>query len=360
MASISPSDGPVARSVAAVEIQARGGACRFEADVSEKLLLAGLVRSIGLPYECASGTCGTCKARLLEGRVLDAWPDAPGARSLKPDEILLCQCRPLEDLRLEIRGALRPADPRRPDPGRFAGRIHGTRRLTHDVIELGVRLDRPMAFAPGQFALVRVAGFDGHRGWSMVSHTGEATSTLRFVVKRKPGGLVSGWLFDADPEGAPVDVFGPLGSAIFDPAEDRDLLCIAGGSGIAGMMAILEHAQRTRHFERHRGDVFFGVRSMRDTFYLRELAALREHCGAGLNVVIALSDQAASAAERDGLDLLAFDEGFVHEVAARRMDARLQGVCAFVAGPPPAVDAILRLLLSARVPARNIRYDKFS
>ncbi len=73
----------------------------------------------------------------------------------------------------------------------------------------------------------------GARGWSMVNHERAAT-TLRFVVKKKPGGKLSDWLFAHQIAGAEVDVFGPLGSATFYPAIDRHLLCIAGGSGIAG------------------------------------------------------------------------------------------------------------------------------
>ena len=43
------------------------------------------------------------------------------------------------------------------------------------------------------------------------------------------------------------------------------------------------------------------------------------------------------------------------------MKDRFAGVRAYVAGPPPMVDASLRLLLrEARLPPADIRYDKFS
>ena len=58
--------------------------------------------------------------------------------------------------------------------------------------------------------------------------------------------------------------------------------------------------------------------------------------------------------------MLQFDTGFVHEVAGRHMQGRYQGVRAYLAGPPPAVDACVRMLLMARVSTDNIRYDKFS
>ena len=42
------------------------------------------------------------------------------------------------------------------------------------------------------------------------------------------------------------------------------------------------------------------------------------------------------------------------------MQGRLQAVRAYLAGPPPAVDASIRMLLMSRVSTDNIRYDKFS
>jgi toluene monooxygenase electron transfer component len=48
-------------------------------------------------------------------------------------------------------------------------------------------------------------------------------------------------------------------------------------------------------------------------------------------------------------------------VAKKAMQGRFQNVRAYLAGPPPAVDAAIRfLLLEAKLTADNIRYDKFS
>ena len=74
-------------------VTARSGAREFECEPGEKILHADLRSGVELPYECGTGTCGTCKARLVSGRVESAWPDAPGSRYLKgPAELLMCQC----------------------------------------------------------------------------------------------------------------------------------------------------------------------------------------------------------------------------------------------------------------------------
>lgn len=343
-----------------IQLNARNRAHHFEAAAGEKVLCAGLAQSVGLPYECGSGTCGTCRARLLSGSIDEGWAEAPGRKYLKSaDEFLMCQCTATSDLSIEVTGFVEAFGPAVCVPAALGGRIQGTRPLTHDVMEIDIALDAPMDFDAGQFVLVQVPGVIGSRGWSMVNHE-RGARVLRFVVKKKPGGRLSDWLFAEPRTGVAVQVFGPLGSATFYPDLARNIVCIAGGSGIAGMMSILERAAAADYFERHDGDIFFGVRTMKDAFYLGELAAQKTRCGARLNITIVLSDQAATADEQAAHPLLGFDTGFVHEAAGRRMQGRLQGVRAYLAGPPPAVDASVRLLLMSRVSGDNIRYDKFS
>src|SRR5262245_59120616 len=86
---------------------------------------------------------------------------------------------------------------------------------------------------------------------------------LSFVVKKKPGGAMSEWLFGHDVEGARLGVFAPVGHAIFRPDTRKHILCIAGGSGIAGMMSILARACGGDHCAHWDDHVFFGVRTVR-------------------------------------------------------------------------------------------------
>jgi toluene monooxygenase electron transfer component len=66
-----------------IVVNARNGTREFECHPGEKILHAGLRSGLELPYECATGTCGSCKARLVSGRPVSEWPDAPGGRYLK-------------------------------------------------------------------------------------------------------------------------------------------------------------------------------------------------------------------------------------------------------------------------------------
>jgi toluene monooxygenase electron transfer component len=342
-----------------IQVNARNRGYEFDALPGEKVLYAGLRAGIDLPYECATGTCGTCKAKAVSGRVRDGWPQAPGRKFVKPEagEFLMCQCAAGEALTLEVSKFVYDMEPGACVPETCAGTVRNVRPLTHDVIGFALELERPRDFDAGQFTLLAPAGLAGYRAYSMCNFE-RGGRQLDFVAKRKPEGGFSDWLFGADRNGERLETFGPLGKATFDPALGKNLLCIAGGSGIAGMMSILSRAARERYFDRYRGWVFFGVRTMRNAFFLRELSAFRMQ---GLEITVALSDADAPASAKRDWPELGFARGLVHEVAKRAMAGKYQDVRAYVAGPPPAVDAAIRvLLLDAKLTTDNIRYDKFS
>ena len=338
-----------------IQVNARNRGYDFEAQPGEKVLYAGLRAGIDLPYECATGTCGTCKAKVISGRVRDGWSAAPGRKFVKPaaNEFLMCQCAAEEALTLEVSKFVYPMDTGACVPQKSIGTVRNTRLLTHDVVGFALEFDEPRDFDAGQFLLLAPEGVAGYRGYSMCNFA-RGGRNLEFLVKKKPDGGFSQWLFGGKRDGARVETFGPLGKATFDPALGKNLLLIAGGSGIAGMMSILERAAGARYFDSHKCSVFFGVRTMRDAFFLDELSRY-----SGVEITVALSEEVPPA--KTPWPQLRFASGMVHEVAKRAMAGKYHDVRAYVAGPPPAVDAAIRvLLLEAKLTTDNIRYDKYS
>jgi len=308
-----------------VVVSAKNGTRDFECEPGEKILHAGLRSGVELPYECATGTCGTCKARLTSGRTESQWAEAPGRKYFKSEgDVLTCQSVAHDDCALEV-GPLKSREPNTSAPRALGGVVRGVRRLTHDVVAFDVDIDAPLDFAAGQFALITIPGIPGARAYSMVNFD-RGAERLSFVVKKKPGGAVSEWLFGDGVEGTRLGLFAPLGHATFEPGLPKHVVCIAGGSGIAGMMSILERASEADHFAGWDGHVFFGVRSERDRFFLDELHRLRARHPARLGITIALSDEDVPAALAAAYPGLAFARGLVHEVAGARMAGRFAGV----------------------------------
>lgn len=345
-----------------ITIKGRDRTADFQCEPGERILHAGLRAGIDLPYECASGTCGTCKAQVIDGEADYHWPEAPGRKYTKNEkrEILMCQCHPLADCSLVVARAVEHARAGANRPLRTRGTLLNYRLLTRDVCEFDIALDTPFGFDAGQFALIERDGISGARAYSM-THFGGDQSRLSFLVKRLQGGKFTEWLFTGAPEGASVTVFGPLGRATFHPELERPLLMIAGGSGVAGFRSILTHASAKEYFARFPGYVFFGVRTAADLFWAEQFSSFVLASSNNLQVTVALSHEEPSEEIAARYPGLRFATGFVHEVAGRAMAGRYADVMAYVAGPPPMVDASLHmLLLDARLSASNIRYDKFS
>lgn len=344
-----------------VVVNAKNGSREFACEPGDNVLRAGLGAGVPLAYECATGTCGTCKARLVSGRLESLWPEAPGSRYFKgEDEVLTCQSVARDDCVLETGVTLKTIEPPPVPPRALSGVVRNYRHLTHDVIAFDLDLDDALDFDAGQFALLGVPGIRGERAYSMVNYERSARR-LAFVVKKKPGGGVSEWLFASDVTGARLSVFAPVGHATFHADTPKHVLCIAGGSGIAGMMSILALGCEASHFRAWDGHVFFGVRTVADTFFLDELEAFRARFPDRLSITIALSEGDVPETLAGAYPRFTFGQGFVHAVAGEAMKGRFASVRAYVAGPPPMVDASLRLLLrEARLPPADIRYDKFS
>lgn len=342
-----------------VVVRAPNRSVSFQSPPENRILYSALVAGIDLPYECISGTCGSCKARLRSGIVEKLWVNAPGCSLIKTGEYLLCQSAAGGDCEFEIGSSIADQiDVEAPTYRR--GVLRNWRILSADIIAFNVEFEKEISFKAGQFVALQFPGVEGARCYSIVNSK-SPTRFLDFVIKRKPGGAVSEWIFSVDRSGLVIDCFGATGKAIYDPALPHDILCVAGGSGIAGMMSIVARAAQNEHFLRHKGHVFFGLRSGKDSFFLEELSELARTSPGSLQVTVALSEEVPHETLRNTYPAISFEHGMVHEVLSKKASLPLANVSAFVAGPPPAVSATLRvMLLQLKLAAASIKYDKFA
>ena len=341
-----------------VTITDRTGARRsFLSPAGARILHAGLLEGIGLPHECGTGTCGMCKAKLETGEIDDLWAEAPGRKSCRRrGEILMCQSAAAGDVDLSLRADFTP--PPEPSCQALSGVLRPLDRPTPDIARVRCTLEAPLRFDAGQFVLVEIPGVAGPRAWSMTNHTNGRE--LDFLLRRAPGGAVSETIFERLTGEVVVTVTGPLGRAIFDPAERRPFIAIAGGSGIAGMLAIAARAAEAAAYGPHGSDIVFGLRDPGSAYLLEDLDTMAS--AAALRITVAFSDN-ADGLTPEAWPNLAFTRGFAHEAAAdavKLAQARGDRPIHYVAGPPVMVDATLRALMAAHaVAAEDIRYDRF-
>jgi len=140
------------------------------------------------------------------------------------------------------------------------------------------RVDAPLpVFRAGQYInlFVEIDGVQTSRPFS-ISSAPEA-STLDLTVREKPGGFVSPYLLHGVDPGDVLESGGPAGNFYYEPLIDgRDLVFLAGGSGITPMMSVFRHLLGAAAHGDLRIHLLYGNRSPEDIIFGEALVRLAE------------------------------------------------------------------------------------
>lgn len=307
----------------------------------ETLLLAALRQDIHIPSICRVGGCGTCKCKLKDGKVEELTETAYllSEKEIADGFILACQSRLRSDVKIEL-----DQDDAINGP-RVTGVIVGKQMLTHDIARIDIRLEQAAHYRAGQFAEVTLPALaNASRSYSFSTAPGN-DSQVSFTVRRVPGGLVSGHLVDQASVGETLHVRGPGGAFWIRPGQEP-VLMVAGGSGLAPILAMLEDMK-------NRGDMrpvtlLFGARAQRDLYALDELAA---YCASWphFRFVPILSEADASQAW----------EGRTGLVTEHIPDLLDGATSAYLCGPPAMIDSAVAVLRKQGISDEHLHADRF-
>ncbi|MFT7106134.1 MAG: toluene monooxygenase electron transfer component [Yoonia sp.] len=316
----------------------------FDCQDDETILRAALRAGIGMPYSCNTGSCGNCRFQLLDGTVTHLRDDAPAwsERELKRGRWLGCQAVPDGPCSVKFR----TIDQYIPDnrPVSFDGELIGIEKITHDIAEFTFQADDLPGFHPGQYALLYVPGVTGGRAYSM-SNLGE-DGTWRLMIKQMPGGAATGALFAAE-LGAKITIDGPYGTAFLRKDSTRDIVLLAGGSGLSPMVSIAKGAAAAGMLDARKLHVFYGGRESGD---LCDVSVLGAQASQKARFVAALSD---SDTNWTG------PKGYLHDVVADDMGAGLKDCEIYFAGPAVMSAAVQKMAHDAGVPQDQLHFDEF-
>ena len=331
----------------------------------ETVLFAGQAAGWDLPYECASGGCGTCRAQLLSGYVTSLWPDATGLTERdrrRGNRVLACQSRPTAACAFRSQARLRRLGEQMPRPGRHESRVTGIDLLTADMMILEVDCGQPVPYLAGQFVILEMP--DGtRRPYSMSGLAGPASARLELLVRSKPGGAASRWLFQVLAVGSRLTVEGPYGRAHAQSPAGRPVVCVAGGSGLGQVLTIAEHC--LAQDDPRPLSFYYGARSVADLVLRERFDGLRRR-GAAVIAVAEITGAAGGTTGTGAAGKPGHDPGWgpvrtglvVDAVAADHGD--LTGHDVYVAGPAAMVDALLAALVrTGRAAADRVFFDRF-
>ena len=316
----------------------------FEVAEGESVLSAALRSGLNLPHSCRGGSCLSCRAQILEGRITypRGRPPALTADEVEQGWALLCQARADSDLTLESVPREVPGNVR---VRRLPCRVQRLERLSSDVMAVFLKLPgfEPFEFLAGQYVDILMA--DGRRRSFSMANPPHENELLELHVRRVPGGEFTSHVFEKMQERALLRVEGPLGHFYWREDSSRPVIMVAGGTGYAPIKSILQHVyQGSVHRDVH---FYWGVRT-REDLYDRWVENAQWN---GFEFTPVLSEPRPE-------DHWSGRRGLVHETALQDHPV-LSAYDVYLAGPPAMVEAARRDFHAAGLPPERLFFDSF-
>jgi CDP-4-dehydro-6-deoxyglucose reductase len=301
----------------------------FTANDDETILEAALREGFVIAYGCRNGACGTCKGKVINGRV-DYGVYQQQVLSETDKNIgmaLFCQARPLSDLDIECReiGAAKDIQIKT-----LPCRVQKMALAAPDVMVLHLKLpaNERLQFLAGQYIDILLK--DGTRRSLSMANAPHDDALLQLHL-RNYGGPFSNYVFKRMKEKDILRFEGPLGTFFLREADsvnaDKPIILVASGTGFAPIKAMIEHAL-------HNGDrrpltLYWGAR-VRGDLYMNDIAEKWQH-EHGVRYVPVLSD-APPADNWNGRT------GLVHRAVMEDLPD-LSGCQVYACGAPVMVEA---------------------
>jgi NAD(P)H-flavin reductase/hemoglobin-like flavoprotein len=230
-------------------------------------------------------------------------------------------------------------------PPWWDGEIVGHERRTADVAVLQIRTKEPLEYAPGQAVSVETDLRPRLWRWYSPANAPRPDGVFELHVKARDGGPVSTALVRLAQVGDALRLGPPVGHLALDTDSDRDLLLVAGGTGLAPLKALVD--QVARQGPPRRVDLFVGVRTEDEGYDRADLRRLeREH--GWLTVTTAVSQEKTSALEH----------GDIADVVLRHGPWTSRD--AYVAGNPAMVEDTVVRLHQHGIPMARLRTEVFA
>lgn len=223
-------------------------------------------------------------------------------------------------------------------PAWWIGEIVQHDRRTPTIAVLTIRPDRPLRYEPGQYTSVQVARWP--RLWRRysIANAPRENGLIDIHVRAIPGGMVSTALVNYAGTGDTLTLAAARGDLRVPADLDRDIVCVAGGTGLAPLKSIVEAiVMQTKQGKRRSVTMYLGARRDDDMYDMRDLATLKLAYPA-LNLVRVVAEH------NDALP------------DAVKKHASFRNTEVYVAGPAGLVSATMRALAN-RVPSDRFHHD---
>jgi CDP-4-dehydro-6-deoxyglucose reductase, E3 len=294
----------------------------FDVRPSQTVLAAAIEAGINLPYGCRNGACGSCKAKLVSGKVMhdDYQTSAMTDAEFVAGNTLLCCARPQTDIVVECRevGGLTGIKPRI-----LPARVAKKEQLSHDVIALHLQLPavERLQFLAGQY--IEFILKDGKRRAFSIANAPHDAEFIELHIRVIPGGVFSEYVAEELQEKAILRLEAPFGNFFLREDSDKPMIFVAGGTGFAPIKGIIEHIL---HNNIKRDIILYRGARVAEDLYMSELCEKWAEFTPHLTYIPVLSEPVAT-------DNWAGRTGLVHQAVLADIKD-LSGFQAYVCGAP--------------------------
>lgn len=276
---------------------------------------------------------------------LGALEDVAGASGPVPEELRRAWC----DIHDLVWSALRDAALAGGGPTLHDGTVVAHHRVRSDLAVVRVAIDPVPTIRAGQYVTVEIPQRRGW--WRHLSPAGVvgADGVAEFHVRAVRGGWVSPALVAGTVPGDRWRLGPPAGHLTVEPDGTRDVLLVAGGTGVAPALAIAE--ELTRGGSSRRVTVFYGGRALDGLHVLDRLRALALENPA--LTVVPVVESPWGIEEHVG----EVQVGTLAEVVPRFGAWADRDI--LLSGPPAMLHTMVEAMLAAGTPLGNLHHDAF-
>ncbi len=213
----------------------------FTLEAGETILDAALRNGLSVRYNCSSGSCGDCKAKLVAGEVEQIGHFDYVFKGAEKDAgmVLLCRCTASGPVMLEA------VEARGADDVPYQSintTVCNLTPLSDDIMEVAVRTPRSKTlwFLAGQHVTLKLGDLpDRNKSVASCPCNGRI---LQFHVRRVAGDPFPEYVFNQLKTRETVQIEGPQGRFILDEESTRPIIFLAYETGFAPIKSLIEHA----------------------------------------------------------------------------------------------------------------------
>lgn len=341
------------------EIIVQGEAVTFACGKDDIILDVALENGVKMPHNCRGGACGACVAHVISGDVREGWIEglALTGEDRKKGKILPCISYPVSDevvlgfednIVLEGGGSVIPL--------RFKGRILSSTLVAETVRRIVIELpdDVDVRVSPGMNMEFELPEVSPNRQYSIASIVDKeniaAGRQLEFFIALYDDGAASCYIHDNLIVGAEVDLYGPFGSFGMVDQDEEEVLCLAGGTGIAPILSVVCSALQDNY--KKNITILFSIRTRADIFAYDVLSALSKKYS-NVRIVLTLTRDDAAAAE------LGVRTGRIPDILDDYVPNPFK-TSALIAGSPDFVKACRLAVLGTGIAGTRVVLDTFT